>query len=274
MGDGTKQNPYTREDVLRLIRENGGKAKGLDLSGKVFEQGIDLRELDLSRITLNNAVLFHPSSRGEKITYANLEGANLTCANLQGADLVGANLEEANLSGAHLERAKLWNANLEGTDLRGANLTGAILTDANLQEAELGSVHLEGADLRRAHLNGAYWENVEFTSNTKLDDVDWGNYILGQESFGDILILSTYRRLKMWYAEHGMHDIAAEFYYREKEVTRKNFEWGSKSTFRHRLALEFFRLFFWVRRKVEPDSYLDGSGCIRTSWSLSFMGHI
>jgi len=30
MGDGTKENPYTREDVLRLIEENGGTAKGLD----------------------------------------------------------------------------------------------------------------------------------------------------------------------------------------------------------------------------------------------------
>ena len=33
MGDGTKENPYTREDVLRLIKENGGTAKELDLSG-------------------------------------------------------------------------------------------------------------------------------------------------------------------------------------------------------------------------------------------------
>lgn len=32
MGDGTKENPYTREDVLKLIEENGGIAKGLDLT--------------------------------------------------------------------------------------------------------------------------------------------------------------------------------------------------------------------------------------------------
>ena len=29
MGDGTRKNPYTREDVLKRIEENGGKAKGL-----------------------------------------------------------------------------------------------------------------------------------------------------------------------------------------------------------------------------------------------------
>ena len=53
MGDGTEQNPFTREDVLRRIEENGGTAKGLDLSGKRFEEGIDLRdELDLKEIIL------------------------------------------------------------------------------------------------------------------------------------------------------------------------------------------------------------------------------
>jgi len=29
MGDGTRENPYTREDVLRLIQENGGEAEGI-----------------------------------------------------------------------------------------------------------------------------------------------------------------------------------------------------------------------------------------------------
>jgi len=33
MGDGTQENPFTREDVLKKIEENGGTAKGLDLSG-------------------------------------------------------------------------------------------------------------------------------------------------------------------------------------------------------------------------------------------------
>ena len=29
MGDGIAENPYTREDVLKLIEENGGTAEGL-----------------------------------------------------------------------------------------------------------------------------------------------------------------------------------------------------------------------------------------------------
>jgi len=36
-----KENPYTREDVLRLIEEHSGKTGDLNLSGKWFEEGID-----------------------------------------------------------------------------------------------------------------------------------------------------------------------------------------------------------------------------------------
>lgn len=240
-----QDRPLTREDVLKRIEANGGTAKGLDLSGKVFEEGIDLSNLDLAGITLNNATLFHPSHRGQKIAYASLEHANLMCANLQGVDLVCANLEGADLGGAHLERAKLWNANLEGADLRGAHLEGAVLIEANLEEADLASATLEGADLRGARLTGAYWQNVEFTGSTKLDDVYWGDYVLGQESFGDIFLLSTYRRLRSWYAEHGMNDIAAKFYYREMEVRRKGAGWSwNPYRARHRFGLEALRAVF------------------------------
>jgi hypothetical protein len=38
MGDGTKENPYTRKDVLRRIRNNGGTAKGLDLSNSGLKE--------------------------------------------------------------------------------------------------------------------------------------------------------------------------------------------------------------------------------------------
>ena len=55
---GEKEKPLTREDVLRLIKENGGKAEGLDLSRKVFEKGIDLRRLNLEGIILKEAILW------------------------------------------------------------------------------------------------------------------------------------------------------------------------------------------------------------------------
>jgi hypothetical protein len=186
MGDGTEKNPYTREDVLRLIEENGGKAEGLDLSGKIFEEGVDLRNLNLVGIILKQAFLRD----------AHLEGAELGVSHLEGAGLIRAHLEGAELWGAYLEGAKLWEADLEGTNLPAA--------------------HLEGAKL---------WE-AQFSPNTRLEYVDWGNYILGNEIEGNFKrALDIYRRLKQWYTEHGMYDIAGKFFYREMEAKRKGQSW-------------------------------------------------
>ena len=161
MGDGTKESPYTREDVLNLVRENGGKAVGLDLSEKVFEESIDLYTLDLKGIFLQ---------------LAHLEGANL--------------------GDAHLEGASLWDA------------------------------HLEGAFLYEAHLD----------DKTDLQEADWGNYILGEEKEGEKRREDyffkwaeyTYRRLKTWYTNAGMYDIAGEFFFREMTVKRKALKWWPK----------------------------------------------
>ena len=165
MGDGTKENPYTREDVLRLIEENGGTAEGLDLSAKEFEEDIDLHELNLEGIIL----------------------------------------KKATLKGAHFEKSRLWGAHLEGADLSFA--------------------HFEGASLQFTHLEGATLWYAEFSSDSRLEDIFWESYILEEEKkgyFGSAAI--TYRRLKMWHTNAAMHDIAANFYYREMEANRKDYQ--------------------------------------------------
>lgn len=133
MNDGTRESPYKREDVLKLIADNGGKADWSGLSGKVFEYCIDLK-------------------------------------------------------GLHLE-----------------------------------GVNLEGTDLNHADLTGAYMGRVRISNTTRLENVCWGNYILGEENKDESLPLAIdiYRRLKRWYAEHGIYDVAGKFYYREKEASRK-----------------------------------------------------
>ena len=65
-----KERPLTREDVLKLIRENGGKAEGLDLSDRKFADAIDLSNLDLSGIKLNNAHLFRANFNGSNLDRA------------------------------------------------------------------------------------------------------------------------------------------------------------------------------------------------------------
>jgi hypothetical protein len=187
MGDGTKESPYTREDVLRLLKETEEPGEVLDLSGKVFEEEIDLHGLDLGIIDLS----------------------------------------ESYLNGANLEGARLWGALLIETRLIGANLKGTNLRDAHLWGAKLFGVELEGADLRYAELWGAYLRYTEFPHNAKLEEVDWGKkYFLGEEVEGSFEEAeATYRRLKIWHTEQGLYDLAGKFFYREMEVKRKTQSW-------------------------------------------------
>ncbi len=166
MGDGTKEHPYTREDVLRLIEENGGTAEGLDLSRKFFEEGIDLSKLNLRKIILKESFL----------KKAHFEESILTGSHLEGVYLEFAHLENAELHFARLERALLWSA--------------------------------------------------QFSSDTRLEDIDWGNYILWEEiakTYTTALI--SYRRLKNLHTNAGMYDVAGKFYYREMEAKRKARKW-------------------------------------------------
>jgi len=220
MGDGTKKNPYTRKDVIRLIKENGGTAEGLDLSVKVFEEGIDLRRLILDGIVLIGATLEKASLERAGLRNARLEGANLFKAHLERCRLEDAHLEEADLSQAHLEEANLTRAHLEEAELWNAHLEGASLWGA----------YLEGARLRGANLAGALLRLARFSNDTELADVNWGDYILREEKLGDFsLAANTYRQLKAWHASVGMHDIAGEFFFREMTARRNNYWWGSRN---------------------------------------------
>jgi uncharacterized protein YjbI with pentapeptide repeats len=170
----------TRKDLLKHIERHGGKAEGLDLSRREFEENIDLSQLDLSGIMLREASLWYARLEGAKLTGAHLEravlrgvyleGADLSGAHLEGADLQGAHLEGVNLSGAHLkkaellkahlEKARLPYAHLEGADLEEARLDWADLPGAHLKKAYLMNAHLDEADLSGAHLEGAYLEDA------------------------------------------------------------------------------------------------------------------
>jgi len=120
MGDGTEKNPYTRDDILRLIKENGDTAEGLDLSGK------NLAGIDLSNLNLGSVIL---------------QGAYLPDANLQGTLLPNANLQDAFAVNANLRGASLWFANLEG-----AYLSHAELYDAMLDEIKWGPQYIMGEE--------------------------------------------------------------------------------------------------------------------------------
>lgn len=245
MGDGTKENPYTREDVLRLIEENGEKAEGLDLSRQRFIEAIDLSELDLSGTKLSNVHLFRANFNGSNLDRAIMQEANLgyatfnpvksKIASLQSTDLSGALLHnaefrEADLTGAQFQgesRPPHLAASLEDTDFRGAKLFLADFEGCYFYGAKLEGARIRGADIYEAHL----------------EEVDWGSYIVGEEISKEFYFAEhVYRRLKLWYRAAGMYDTSAKFYYREKEANRKSLRLFSKS-WNHRIASQ---LSYWV----------------------------
>ncbi|MFC1920997.1 pentapeptide repeat-containing protein [Chloroflexota bacterium] len=237
MGDGTEESPYTREDVLRLIEENGGIAEGLDLAEKFLEDGIDLKDLDLKGIILKNVKCYSISClQGmigvllEKDVMRELDPNKIMSsgAHFENSRLAYANLEGAEFPFSHFEHCDLSRANCRNADLAFTFFIGASLIDANLEGTRLTSAFLEGASLSLAHLEGASLGGVKFSDDTKLGNVDWGNYILGEEKRGAFpFVAETYRRLKQWYTNAGMYDIAGEFYFREMTARRKNFRWGN-----------------------------------------------
>ncbi|MBI4180926.1 MAG: pentapeptide repeat-containing protein [Chloroflexi bacterium] len=239
MGNGTKESPYTREDVLTLIEKHGGTTQGLDLSGKWFEKGIKLLGISangLQEITLKGVDLRGSHLEEADLACANLEGAILWEANLEGANLGFANLKGANLLVANLKRCYFANANLEGADLGESHLEHANLFQANLEGANLWQAHFEsailvqtnmrGANLTLASLTGACLVWAQFSDDTEFAGTDWGDYILGEERNGDFtLAKESYWRLRHWHTDAGLYDIAGEFFFREMTARRKAMKW-------------------------------------------------
>jgi len=265
-----KEEILTREDVLRRIQENGGKAEGLDLSGKVFEESIDLRGLNLSGTILRRtdlsgshpptedntgfgiyyspktqgahlekAYLYNSDLREAMLAYvhfersilarAKLDKATLWDAHLEEADLTNTSLKEADLESACLQEARLYGADLQDSNLSNAKLQMSRLFYAKLKGASLNGAHLEGADLSDAELEGAYLSGAQFDNSTRLQDIKWGNYLIGEEIDGPLdSALDTYRRLKIWYTNAGMYDVAGKFFYREMEARRKFRRWKAE----------------------------------------------
>ncbi|RJO60665.1 MAG: hypothetical protein C4542_08550 [Dehalococcoidia bacterium] len=201
MGDGTEQNPYTREDVLRLIEENSGTANGLDLSEKWFEESCSLYAIELQGIILQRA---------------HLKEANFNHSHLERAYLLNARLENACLENTHLEKANLEIAHLEE----------AFMGGAHLENANLDMAHLEGTYLVDAHLEGAYLWRAKLSPETRLEQANWGNFILGEEiSERFDRAANTYRQLKQWYTNAGIYDTAGKFFFREMTANRKATKW-------------------------------------------------
>ena len=247
-----KERPLTREDVLKLIGDNGGTAEGLDLSGREFQKGINLRKLNLRMINLSGANLLEADLQETNLRRAQLQGACLHSAHLERANLWRTRLDGANLREARLDGANLHSAVLEKANLSAAHLETADLTNANLEEANLSSTYLRKTNLTSAYLRWTNLYNVKIFPDTQLQHVNWGNYILGEERRGKFLLAEeTYRQLKAWYASAGIYDISGEFTYRELTARRKAY-WFSKGRTSELLSPDNEQLTKPVKKLLHP----------------------
>jgi len=246
-----RETPLTRDDILRMIEENSGTANGLDLSGnKRFEDRVDLSGLDLSGINLQNARLFRANLNGSTLDRANFRNASLEYATFNPlgtkiTSLQGTVFRLAKLRNAEFRKANLTAAQFQG-DFQGGIMheLPAALDETDFRGANLFRTDFTGCFFYGTRFEGAFIRGAEITESN-LEQADWGNYIIGEEAEADELHFAEnrYIHLKMWYRNTGLYDIAAKFYYREREANRKQLKWRSKN-WRHRLATEVTRLLF------------------------------
>lgn len=257
-----ERKPLTRKDVEAKIKEHGGP-EGLDLSEQTFVEAIDLSDLDLHGIILKGA-RFPTHFEGNQLVGAKFNGSNLI-----GADLRSINLQYAQFTMLSNQPTCLAIADLRGSNLLNANFQGADLTSAKFGHAAEAEGYLaampddtdfRSANLFRANFKGCYFYGTKLEGafirgadilEAHLEEADWGNYKIGEENKKDFYSAENrYRLLKVWYTNASIYDIAAKFYYREKEANRKALKLFSKS-WNHRLALEALRALFGYGERWE-----------------------
>ena len=222
---------YTREEILKLIEDNGGP-EGLDLTGADLT-GVDLgwqaiyKELNKIKSKDSNVSPIWYSRKTEGI-------------NLRGVDLLLADCEETNLECADLEGAKLWDATFSKARLWRANLREAILTGSDFQQADLSCADLRDSetlntDFRGANLRGACLEAVDLFSAESLAGIHVCGAVLdrtrmrweqlggkvGEEIEGDYwLAKEAYLNLKNNFNSLGRCNDASEVYIKERQMEK------------------------------------------------------
>lgn len=248
-----RKGPLTRANVLKLIEENGGKTEGLDLSEQTFVEAIDLSGLDLHGIILKGARFPTHAERGQQVG-ARFDGSDLTGADLSDIDFEYAQFKKLNNQPTRLARADLRGSWFQYVNFQGAYLRGAKFGKVPEEKggpAMLDGTDLRGTDLSRANFQGCYFYKTKLEGayirgadifDAHLEEIDWGSYKIGEESKkGELHFAeSIYRRLKQWYTNVGIYDVAGEFFFREMEAKRKSLSWRPQPWHRGWLNIHAF----------------------------------
>lgn len=170
--------------VDRLAGRRGRRGSGIAAAHASLVD-LDLDGLDLSRISLQSAILTEVTARRASCDAADaratrwlrcqLDASSLAMAVFTGGAMEHCDLSRANLEGTSWHRATLSHCKLVRTALIDARLDRAVFTDCDLRAADLGVVRspnvasLAGARFVRCDLRDTRWSGRELGGATFVD---------------------------------------------------------------------------------------------------------
>lgn len=233
-----------REDVVRLIKDNGG-SEGLNLSAYDLS-GLDLRRLKLIGVTFSTYIIGGGAYETAHLADTDFSGADLTRANFSLTELERARFRNATLYEATFVAARANKALFLGTDLRRVNFYGCELSDASLQQVDLRDANLNAAIIADALITEARLGEylIQEKEETYRDYFDsW--YLRDLPAKARERHLSTryaqaaeiYMNLKNAYLSYGRYREASWAYLKERRMRRATLvPWRAGSYYGEALA--------------------------------------
>ena len=235
---GEQLRPVNRDDLLQIIKANGGSARYLYFDGLDFT-GADLRGLDLSDASFNECNFSRVDAYPLIVAYGNafpVSDSDTQRKLGQWArgelnddyEVVPTRIENSFLMKATLHDALFDFANMKGTYFNNARAQGTGFFQTDFTRSNFAFARFIDTDLRRARFCDANLYAFHLETNL-LDSIDWGNkhIILHEKDKNWDDAISTYVMLARVHELAGMADIAGELRYRLQMVrTGKTLETG------------------------------------------------
>ncbi|HBM90493.1 MAG TPA: pentapeptide repeat-containing protein [Rhodospirillaceae bacterium] len=151
------------------IKTHGAKGKNLDLSDHDLRETPPLVGANLTMLVAARSIWY-----GRDLSRISLQAAMLGESDFRqclfvGADLRGTNFSKSNMTGANFSRAHLEPLFFEGGRELKTSFVGANLRYADFSGASVKNVNFTGADLSAANFVGANIQGAVFT-NAKMED--------------------------------------------------------------------------------------------------------
>lgn len=173
----------TKDELITLLVEN---VEEFNNYVEENNNGIDLTEVDLSNITVADAV-FH--------------NVDLSSTTFSDAHLTNVKFENCDLSSADFTRSNLEECNFNGSILNGTDFSYAVVSYCNFNEADMAGAILQETDFTDSDLSTSYNLNA-----CRFDDgTIWPDDDMLPEDF-DGLYSSDLSSLKDDDDEHGNQD--------------------------------------------------------------------